>query len=524
MKKTSIILMVFALALGLTQCKKSEQPTTDNTGNTFNITLSVGGNENSKLVVNPNAGTVVFESGDVIYVGSGGKYVGFLTHDGNHHFAGNITNPVEGQPLQFYFLGNMTPEETISAGATEELSVIISDQTEHLPVISCAPSNEEFSFTNQTYTAHLLNKCALAKFNVTTPSNGLVFMTGFNNKVTVDFSTNTLTSSQEGNGLIALPSGNGEHWAILLPQDAMQEGEAKSLYSGIYSGVRPAIPAVFENGYLAEGIDLSVEVISGPFGAINSKFTVSYGKQVYFSQGNLQYIGSATPAYWKFADNQWDCFGNTTGQGSDSETVDRDLFAWGTSGYSHGAICYQPWSTSTTNNHYFAYGNQSNNLENQTGKADWGYNAIANGGNWENSGWRTLTNSEWGYLFNSRVDASSKWGYGKVDDVNGMIILPDQWALPAGLSFTSGNTATNVYTLDQWYQMEANGAVFLPAAGIRNEISVGSIGNSAHYWASSCYNIEHAHYCYIDVENHTLIPQGWWYRFIGYAVRLVRNV
>ena len=127
MKRISMIMMAFALAITMSQCKKNEgQPTPND--EVVTITLDVKQNKGSKVVVNPNTGTVDFETGDKIYVGSGGKYVGFLTHNGTN-FSGNITNPIENQPLQFYFLGNVTPTETLSAGTTEECSVIISDQT-----------------------------------------------------------------------------------------------------------------------------------------------------------------------------------------------------------------------------------------------------------------------------------------------------------------------------------------------------------------------------------------------------------
>ena len=51
-------------------------------------------------------------------------------------------------------------------------------------------------------------------------------------------------------------------------------------------------------------------------------------------------------------------------------------------------------------------------------QADWGYNAIANGGNQAGFSWRTPTNDEWGYLFNTRADAASKKGLG-----SGIIVL-----------------------------------------------------------------------------------------------------
>lgn len=253
------------MVMTMAQCKKNEET---NLNKTVTITLDVKGastgsaTSGSKVVVNPATGTVDFETGDKVYVGSGGKYVGFLTHNGTN-FVGNITNPTENQHLQFYFLGNMTPIETLSAGTTEECSVIISDQTEHLPVISCAASYENYVSGVTSYTGHLLNKCALVKFNVTTPSNSPICITGMKNKVTVDFTQNTVTPSIDGDGVIMLPAGSGENvekWAILLPQEALEEGEEGSVYSedGIYTGVRPEISAITENGYWANGIDLIV--------------------------------------------------------------------------------------------------------------------------------------------------------------------------------------------------------------------------------------------------------------------------
>ena len=48
-----------------------------------------------------------------------------------------------------------------------------------------------------------------------------------------------------------------------------------------------------------------------------------------------------------------------------------------------------------------------------------------------------------------------------------MIILPDNWILPDGLSFTpKGSSYTsNVYDAAQWTLIEASGAVFIPASG-----------------------------------------------------------
>lgn len=262
-----------------------------------------------------------------------------------------------------------------------------------------------------------------------------------------------------------------------------------------------------------------------PTGIINSKFTINAtGDQVYFSKGNLQYIGSAATPYWKFAENQWDYLGNN-GQGSSSQTADRDLFGWGTSGYNHGAIAYQPWATKISNTCYRAYGSFSANLYDQTGQADWGYNAIANGGNHENSGWRTLTINEWDYILNSRDNAVSMKGYGTVNSVNGMILLPDDWTLPEGLNFTTGEGGWyNIYSGEQWAQMEANGAVFLPAGGYRDQTSFVYVGTGGRYYSSSRGSGDNTVY---RVSFTNGVPAAGGYSsgpHYGVSVRLVLNV
>ncbi len=528
MKRIGIIAMALTLVLGLSQCKK-EQPTTANEGDTVSITLDIRNNSGTRMDVNTGTGTVTYETGDVIYVASGGTFIGTLTHNGTN-FGGTITNPIVGEPLHFYFLGNVTPSENLTSGVTTSCSVVISDQTEHLPVIEYAPSNESYTAGATTFTAHLLNKCALVRFDVTTLSTAATSITGFNNKVTIDFSTNAFGYSQEGEGVITLPIGNGERWAILLPQEALEFGEVGSAYSedGTYIGGRSAVPAIYENGYFTMGIPVEItnEIYPGtiaPIGAVNGKFTINgNGDQVYFSQGNLQF--QASNNNWRFAVNQWNSIGNANSNISETYTGWIDLFGWGTSGYSHGAICYQPWSTSLNPGDYNVYGNVYYNLYDQTGQADWGYNAIVNGGNQENGGWHTLTTEEWYYVIYQRTDADSKYGLGKVNGVNGMILLPDVWTLPWGLNFIPGSTKWgNVYTITQWSQMEAKGAVFLPAAGSRTGTSLYEMGSCGRYWSGSCYGDFDAESMAFSGNYSYVVAQSVADRVLGYSVRLVRN-
>ena len=286
-------------------------------------------------------------------------------------------------------------------------------------------------------------------------------------------------------------------------------------------------------------------------GAITAEFSVSGTKRVYFSQGNLQY--QASTGIWRFAENQWDFVGTHsneneegnrgTVEGSDNVNVSEsyngwiDLFGWGTSGWKNrGAKAYQPYSISQNNSDYNPGGDYTNNLTGDYENADWGiYNVISNGGN-KAGLWRTLTDDEWYYLINSRANALSKRGVATVNNVNGLILLPDNWTLPNGITFTSGVTnqedseyykAVNNYSYEDWSKMEANGAVFLPAAGERwnNNITglyVYAAGWYGRYWSSS------TNYDYtagsLVFSWHIIITTDDFNRSEGLSVRLVQDV
>ena len=268
-----------------------------------------------------------------------------------------------------------------------------------------------------------------------------------------------------------------------------------------------------------------------PLGAIDGKFTINGdGDQVYFSQGNLQYIGSAGDAslyetYWKFAEHQWDYLGTTTGQNSSNGNVDRDLFGWGTSGYDHGAVCWQPWSTNETDNNYWAYDHNYDNLYDESGQADWGYNPISNGGSALNA-WRTLSLGEWGYIFNDRqTESGIRYAKAQVNGVNGVILLPDDWnSSTYSLNNTNNYAASfnsNTLTASEWSTLEQAGAVFLPAAGYRNGDSVGSAGSGGNYWSASWDDSTTAYRMYFT---NSFLDTDYYARHYGFSVRLVRDV
>ena len=287
------------------------------------------------------------------------------------------------------------------------------------------------------------------------------------------------------------------------------------------------------------------------YGALHGLFQInSGGTKVNFSQGNLQYIGSASTPYWKFADNQYDYLGTTTGQNSDATNVDRDLFGWGTSGWDNHNYFYQPYSTSnTTSGTYtssngYGYGPTDGSAYNYSltgtyAKSDWGvYNAILNGGTTAGM-WRTLTIAEWTYVFNSRTTGGNVFATAEarytmatirtdVDGgVNGIILFPDGVDIASSEVTTAGAVnGTSAWgtqcTAAQWSALAAKGCVFLPAAGFRGGISVYDAGADGYYWSSSDGGSDFAYYVYF--HSGYLNPAGSNSRWYGNSVRLVRQV
>ena len=89
------------------------------------------------------------------------------------------------------------------------------------------------------------------------------------------------------------------------------------------------------------------------------------------------------------------------------------------------------WSTNTTN---FGVSVSIDNDDYSGLFVDWGTNKI---GNDAPNTWRTLSKDEWVYLLNIRTNASSLYGIAQVNGVNGLIILPDNWICPVGVTFKS---------------------------------------------------------------------------------------
>lgn len=270
----------------------------------------------------------------------------------------------------------------------------------------------------------------------------------------------------------------------------------------------------------------SDSIILLPEGALPGRFSVSEGRQVYFSKGNLQY--QASTGTWRFAEHQYDFVGRDNEKISESYTGWIDLYGWATSGYDHGAVNWQPWSGNLvvqSDHLHYAYGDASYNLDDLTGQADWGYNAISNGGNKENIGWHTPSRDDWVYLLFVRNTASGvRFTKAIVNGTNGLVLLPDNWRV-ATFQLNSVNNAelgynTNIISLSDWQQvLEPSGAVFLPETGVR---TIDGVFTDVAYYHSSNHAVDKA---YQMSFGHGLLGVGvGGHRGDGLSVRLVRDV
>ena len=219
---------------------------------------------------------------------------------------------------------------------------------------------------------------------------------------------------------------------------------------------------------------------------LNGKFTVNAsGDQIRFSPGNLQLVGVNS---WKFADNQWDYFGNTQADNN------RDLFGWGTGD--------NPNKTSQDNKDYANF-------------TDWGNNSFLQAQ--LGTGWYTLSNDEWHYLFitrtvNGGTGAGHSYTLGQsVNGKMGVVIYPDNYA--GALYTTEAN----------WSTFEAAGCVFLPAAGSRYGNGVGNT-DKGYYWSSTPNYKFSSNAAYsVHISDQLYTENSPFYCSNGQSVRLVRD-
>lgn len=571
MKKPTIILTLVALAL-FTQCKKQELNEMDeayeqNGGIQMVVNVDNGG---SKTMIGAN-GSISWKPQERIYVVANGKCVGSVTNGstGGNTFWGTLGGIASSgtYDFHFYYIGNKgnvmyNNKYLISNGATA-YTMDFSNQDGTLSNlgdfhVGYGTQTSVVVTKGETVNTHatMRSLVSMAYFDIANMAEPgeIVYFYGdnINNKLRLDFSTNIPVCSKvnpgKNNFICAGTVAEGTTspcYVMLLPNHTDGMEELPTDFTFVSQRTTGNCNGVFNYGivggrfYCNEGNTDEPIAVSASYqkGILRGEFSVSDTKKVRFSQGNLQYIGSATPSYWKFGDNQWDRI--SEGQYSSNSAIDRDLFGWGTSGYNHGAICYEPWSTSTTNTDYKAYGITMADLYDEGGQADWGHNAISNGGNTEGLGWYTLSQAEWDYLFNARSTPSGiRWANAtikvstvivpnqqvSIENISGLILLPDDWDeshYSLASPNTIGGTNNTMYSSTWLNELQVHGAVFLPRNGYRRGFTVYGDSNG-YYWSSTHETAQGA--CAVGFSSNSFGATTSHGRCEGLSVRLVHPV
>ena len=191
-----------------------------------------------------------------------------------------------------------------------------------------------------------------------------------------------------------------------------------------------------------------------PDNCLPGLFSVGENKQVYFSTGNLQY--RPMDGSWRLAPQQYHiCFNENVLEVGDNfsdwmgEDKWSDCFVWGS--WIEGGI---PYFTDLNEKVYNPPVDADGNLI-----SDCAFGAE----------WTILTTDEWTYLLDNRIDAIEKRACAKVDTSFGLILLPDSWIQPEGLTplvtefdVKYKKDIPNQYSAEEWKKMESAGAVFIP--------------------------------------------------------------
>ena len=219
MKKFNIVLVLIAILLLVSSCKKEEVVV--QTTKEYPITLCVNDDSKATIVPDGTQADIKFEVGDHIYL----AYQGYCKNsnvqvksiaDGKINFSGSIkiatgvNDEIDESPLFFYFLGGVYSDsnkdydfftEVGLDGTPYYTAVCVSLQNPkkwnsvyHSPVLCFGRSNQAFS-TDKVYTTKLKNKCSLVKYSLVANEKGeeisdtaaRVYIQGLNNVVEVDF-------------------------------------------------------------------------------------------------------------------------------------------------------------------------------------------------------------------------------------------------------------------------------------------------------------------------------------------------
>lgn len=533
MKKITLFLMA-ALMLLLTQCTKNDDPVTED--NSIRMTLVA---DNGAKTAFDGSGAISWGKNEKVYVVVDGYCRGHLTNgeSGGNTFTGTISGVSAGNyTFHYYYVG--TEKEIANNATSFEMDFVDQDGTlANLGKFHVGYGSQELYYDGSSSIsgiALMKSLVSIGYFDIAgmaaVGENVYMYGTNINNKISIDFSTNAVTNGKIDAGtynficLGAVSEGaTCGKYVMLVPNHTDGTESLSTDITFVSKRTTGTCNSTFPYGIIANrfyckggNTSTPIDVAETSYypGTLRGVFTVASGTTVHFSQGNLQWIGSAATPHWRFATNQYDHFGNN-GQISDATNVDRDLFGWGTGD--------APNKVTEDNTQYSTY-------------HEWGDNVIVNGGN-ETNQWRTLTgyDGEWYYLSHTRSastvngTANARYAKAKISGNTGELLFPDTYVHPSGVTAPikinngSANYTDNIYDETQWNKMEAAGAVFIPGAGRRKGSTVYEYPNSSLYWSSTPAGPLDDNEAYaIDLYENTV---DWIFtidRNRGYSVRLVR--
>ena len=533
MKRYIALIALSAALLCLSSCSKEE-----NGKVLFKATIESPGQQGKTAIADD--GTMTWRSGDQITV-----FYGLA--DDNMVGSSRLSTQSTGKTAEFTLVSDGGSEPTGGhyytvypasiAGSTYNIITLPSTQAYH----AAEDGKVQFEAPMYAYSEDdrlaFKNLCGVVRLTLTTSKTISRIVVSANEPLCGEFSVDwsngepTLTAtSTEGGTSVEFTCGNsgvnctdGADFYLYLPvNEAGYTGMQFAFYAKDGSYCTKTLKSD-QRFYVGRNTlnPLEFNLVFPPIGSKGGVFSVSATKQVWFSRGNLKYK-LRDPIRWAFASHQYDYVGDDNSNISNSSyRYWIDLFGWSTGS--------KP-TTHTTDPSAYCYVN---------GVFDeWGNNAIYNGGNTPNSGWRTLTIDEWNYLFNTRANSTNlgtddaRYAKGKVNNVHGVILFPDGYTHPTGITIPTGINSTgstgwdnNSYTTVQWAAMEAAGAVFLPAAGRHEDWggmwSVKKVGESGYYWSSTPINGDEARS--IEFSNNNFLVTSSSLREWGLSVRLVKN-
>lgn len=514
MKKICIALLASLACLFTVSCDKQEDDAPLYTTNSFKVEAPEFVDENGSKVYlryTDEASSLIYEEGDKVYIN--GKLF-TLVRDGGWRAISDDGEPITGKRFLVTYVDGEVSHFDSAAGTYQfNLNATLASSANNKIILGGVAENAG------DYVIKLKPACAILRIKTGGAGASWTYArVGFEaNKVpktgTINVSNRTLDAGGTSNYLAGVAQGGYGQFLNMRYSNPSTTGEDDYWYVAIPiegNSVTTTLYLEWNNGsstvqYKTQGqVTLRKGYVytlgttrQSPFyaeGFSKCSYLVSPSTEVLFSAGNLQFQryrrGSSYVFKWKFANSQRNYIGGSNVPFVNGEQSWFDLMAYGTSTYD-----------SKFPHVYSADYDDLYNGNLAGTNYDWGRYIKTNPGIYygtnlvTSENWRTLTSAEWNYL----ISRPGKCGLGTVAGVHGLILLPDYgeggspWslssALPSGSTVTfTANTSSwnaNVYQAQEWDQLEMAGAIFLPAAGYRENNIVESVGSIGYYWSSS---------------------------------------